>query len=72
MERTIKQFEEIASSCNDGGWTKGAKMCVTHGFLSNDLILAQEMAKSNRTVRFTDDTDLAIVIEMATKLRCNG
>jgi len=67
--RTAEQFEEIVKSTFNGNWSQGAREAVEFGFYANDLINMQEQAKANEEIHFEDDTDIAIVIELAQKYR---
>lgn len=62
--RTLEQFEEIADSCYNGNWSYAAKECVEYGFYANDLIKFNEEHEL-----FQDKHDIAILAEMAMKLR---
>ena len=79
--RTNEQFETIVSKVYNGNWTDAAQNCVDFGFYANDLIKLNDKA-TEECLEYTDDegnvevlypfsdlNDIAIVIEMATKLR---
>ena len=79
--RTNEQFETIVSNVYSNNWTDAAQNCVDFGFYANDLIKLNDRA-IEECLEYTDDegnvevlypfSDLyaiAIVIEMATKLR---
>ena len=69
--RTTEQFEEIVDSCLNGNWSQAADECVEYGYYANDLILKQETGKNETGVYFEDDTDMVLLIEMATDKRHN-
>ena len=64
--RTDLQFEEIVDSVINGNWTQGAEKCVEYGFYAQDLINKQE---DECLPSFNDDTDIALVAEMAQERR---
>ena len=79
--RTNEQFETIVSNVYSNNWTDAAQNCVDYGFYANDLIKLNDRV-IEECLEYTDDegnvevlcpfSDLyaiAIVIEMATKLR---
>lgn len=35
--RTQEQLEEIADTCNNGNWTRGAELCEEYGFYVSDI-----------------------------------
>jgi len=79
--RTNEQFETIVSNVYNNNWTDAAQKCVEYGFYAIDLVRRNEKA-IEESLEYTDDegnvqvlypfsdlNDIAIVIEMATKLR---
>ena len=79
--RTNEQFETIVSNVYNNNWTDAAQNCVDFGFYANDLIKLNDRA-IEESLEYTDDegnvevlypfsdlNDIAIVIEMVTKLR---
>lgn len=64
--RTTAQFEEIVESCLNGNWSQAAAECVEYGYYANDLINKQNESDG---MGFQDLTDIALVAEMAAKLR---
>ena len=79
--RTNEQFETIVSNVYNANWTDAAQKCVEYGFYAIDLVRRNEKA-IEESLEYTDDegnvqvlypfsdlNDIAIVIEMATKLR---
>jgi hypothetical protein len=67
MDRTIEQFEEIADSRNANQWTQAAREAVDYGFWAGDMIKLNE-----ETGIFRDPYDIAIIAEMAMKIRCEA
>ncbi len=79
--RTDEQFHSITTNCLNGNWSDAARDCVEYGFYAQDLINKNQQAKNDElffddelgdTVfvqPFDEDTDIAIVIQMATELR---
>jgi len=64
--RTHEQFQEIVENCINGNWQDAGRNCIEYGFYANDLIKANE---EGIYPTFEEDTDIAIVIEIATRLR---
>ncbi len=82
MYRTNKQFNEITTNCLNGNWSDAAKLCVEGGFWVNDLIRMNESATDEALTFFNEEedceemvfpfeelTDIAIVSELAMKIR---
>lgn len=80
--RTNGQFNTVVENCINGNWSDAMQNCVDYGFYSNDLIKMHEEASRDGLLYFDeyddcdkvcmgfeDPTDIAIVIEGATKLR---
>ncbi len=71
--RTREQFEEIIESCINGNWTQASKECVEYGFYANDLIRQYEEVKEDYGENpYFKESDLAILSEMAQKIRTGG
>ena len=67
--RTPEQFTEIVEDCFNGNWSHAAANCVEFGFYAQDLINSQENAIDNGDEHFEDEKDIALIVEMAAKLR---
>lgn len=71
--RTKEQYQEIIESIKNGNWTQGAKECVEYGYYANDLISKAwedyEELLTPQDIFIDDLTDIALLIEMATKMR---
>ncbi len=68
--RTQEQFEELVRNTINGNWTTAAQNCVDGGFYANDLIKANEEGKEDESgYTFVNDTDIAILTEMAADIR---
>lgn len=66
--RNKETFDEIVENCLNGNWTDAAKLCVEYGFYANDLIIFQEQCEKG-IEGFNDLTDIAVLVEVASKLR---
>lgn len=78
--RTPAQFQTIVQNATNGNWSDAAQNCVDFGFYANDLIRANEAAKEGdfyldelgddaMIYPFEEDTDIAILAEMAANIR---
>ena len=69
--RTLEQWEEICESAINGNWSQAGQECVDYGFWADDMInmfeVAGELAYPN-----LEPTDLAILTEIAMKIRCKN
>jgi len=64
--RTEEQWETICENAVNGNWQDAGQNCVDFGFYANDLINKYE----NEEFHLLDDpTDLAILVEIAMKIR---
>lgn len=70
--RTKKQFKSILKNAENGNWEDAAKECVEYGFYASDLISMHEERKSNGKRTFKDETDLAVLVEVAMEHRYNN
>ena len=66
--RTDEQYYDIVDNCINGNWTDAAEICVDGGWYANDLINRHEELKEYGET-FQDETDIAILVELATELR---
>lgn len=69
--RTHEEFMEIIESAINGNWKQSAQEAVDYGFYAKDLIdhLDEEIMASGKMLYF-DAFDIAIIVELATELRC--
>ena len=70
--RTREQFEEIVESATNGNWTQAGQECVDYGFCANDLIKQYKQIEEEfgcEPYTYFEKSDIALIVEIATKLR---
>ena len=66
--RTVEHFETIVNNCTNGNWSDAAQNCIDFGFYAQDLINKQSEYDFTG-IGFEDLTDIALLAELAQKLR---
>lgn len=79
--RTIAQYQVIVDDVLNANWKDAAKGCVDGGFFASDLISMHKDARDEMLFYtdelgdlcmanpFEEETDIAVLIELATNLR---
>lgn len=67
--RTEEQYEEILDSVYNGNWTVAGEEVVQFRFSVHDLIRIHKEREMNGMYTFEDPTDIAVLAEMAMRVR---
>ena len=65
--RTIEQFETILDCAYNGNWNESAQCTIEYGFYATDFM--QMIKEHKEQFSYIDQSDLILVIEIATQLR---
>ena len=65
--QTLEQFESIVNSAYYGNWTESAKKTIEYGFYATNFM--QMIRDHKEQFSYIDQSDLILVIEIATQLR---